>query len=63
MSHLLTTRNPMSEARRQHIYGKLQSLSVEANDIGEPSLFAGFLIIASCIGAIVAAVLFIGEVF
>lgn len=35
MSHLYTTRNPMSEARRQHIHGPL------VRPEGEPSFLAG----------------------
>lgn len=41
ISSLHTTRPAMSEARRQHIYGKIQSLQEEGRAIGEPSLRVG----------------------
>lgn len=47
MTHLGCTRNPMSEARRQHINGPL----LPARPEGEPSLLCGVLACALLIGA------------
>lgn len=46
MTHLATTRRPMSEARRMHIHGPLQSLADDAGSIGEPSILRGVCVIA-----------------
>lgn len=59
MSHKLVTRNPMSEARRQHVHGKLVSLAEQAREAGEPSWATGaglliglFIILAISVAAI-----------
>lgn len=41
MTHLNTTRNPQSEARRQHIHGRLQ------RPADEPSVAIGALMLTS----------------
>lgn len=46
MTHLYTTRNPMSESRRQHVHGKLVTLADQARAEGEPSILLGALIVA-----------------
>lgn len=38
MTHHLATRNPMTEARRQHVHGRLLPMD---RPEGEPSFFAG----------------------
>lgn len=43
ISSMHTTRPPMSEARRQHVYGKLVGLAEEAREAGEPSHIGGVL--------------------
>lgn len=53
MTHLGTTRNPMSEARRNHIHGPLLGFERPA---GEPSLAAGSALL---IGLVLIAVGFL----
>ncbi len=57
MTHLGTTRNPMSEARRNHIHGPLLGFDRPA---GEMSILAGSVLIALPIGAIALLVAFFG---
>lgn len=60
MSHLLTTRNPMSEARRQHIYGPVVSL-IKSRPAGEPHpIIGGSILIGLAIIATLAIVAFTG---
>ncbi len=57
MTHLGTTRNPMSEARRNHIHGPLLGFERPA---GEISILVGSLLIALPIGAIALLAAFFG---
>lgn len=43
MSHHIATRNPMSEARRQHIYGPLQR-EPEPSCVAMPLVLVGLLL-------------------
>jgi len=54
MSHLGTTRNPMSEARRQHIHG---TLDTGAPPRGEGRYLLALLVFIALVGTLAAAAL------
>jgi hypothetical protein len=54
---------PMSESRRQHIHGKLRSLSEDARAIGEPPWWVGALVVAFFALAMAGAWWFVAEAF
>ncbi len=59
MTHLGSTKNPMSEARRQHVHGPIRTMAQQAREVGELTLLQGAAVFAAGLGVLIAAVLFV----
>ncbi len=62
MTHLQTTRNPQSSARRDHIHGPLQgwSESVNQRPNGEPHPCWGVCIATGCLAVLILLSIMLG---